>query len=98
MSYTTSREQRRYRAKMPEAAWPRGREPRLRRRKRDAYEDLAAGLARHLASHDDQLDLFAASGSTGEWAQWALQLGAGSPGRPAPDGTAWGVTTRIDYV
>jgi hypothetical protein len=98
VSYTTSREQRRYRAKMPEAAWPRGREPRLRRRKRDAYEDLAAGLARHLASHGAQLDLFAATGSAAEWAQWALQLGAGCPGRAAPDGTAWGVTTRIDYV
>jgi len=98
MSYTTSREQRRYRAKMPPSAWHRGREPRLRRRKRDAYEDLAAGLARHLANHGGQLDLFAAAGSTAEWAQWALKLGAGCPGRPAPDDTAWGVTTRIDYV
>jgi hypothetical protein len=98
VSYTTIREQRRYRAKIPEAARPRGHEPRLRRRKRDAYEDLAAGVARHLASHDGQLGLFTATGNTADWAQWALQLGAGCPGKPAPDGTAWGVTTRIDYV
>jgi len=98
VSYTTIREQRHYRAKTPPTAWQRGREPKLRRRKRDAYEDLAAGLARHLASHGGQLDLFAATATTAEWAQWALRLGAGCPGKPAPDGTTWGVTTRIDYV
>jgi len=97
-TYTTSREQRRYRASMPESAWQRSREPRLRRRKRDAYDDLAAGLARHLASHGGQLDLFAATGTTAEWTAWALRLGAGSPSGPAPDGSTWGVTTRIDYV
>jgi hypothetical protein len=90
MSTYASRETRRNRADMPHAAWPRGREPRLRRRKRDAYQDLAAGLARHLAREP-------LLGSTAEWTEWALRTGAGCGFRPAPDGTRWSVTTRIDY-
>jgi hypothetical protein len=49
MSALLSRETRRYRTEMPASAWQRSRPPRPRSRKRVALEDLAAGVARHLA-------------------------------------------------
>ena len=87
------RERSRYLAVMPEAAQGR-RRPRERARKRDAYRDLADGVACYLR-HPDRSQQDPAA-----WAAWALRLGAGIsqylPG--APDGSQWHVTTRIDYV
>jgi hypothetical protein len=90
MSALRSRETRRYRAEMPASACQGSRPPRLRSRKRVALEDLAAGLARHLAEGEP-------AGSRAAWAEWAMRTGAGCALRPAPDGTSWSITIRIDY-
>ena len=104
------REQRRYRAEMPAGAWLRGRAPKERRRKRDAHEDLAAGLSRYLAGLQGAGaplpagrllldDRPRGDGTLANWASWALRLGAGcARASRAPDGTSWSVTTRIDYI
>jgi hypothetical protein len=42
-----------YRAVMPQAAWKNGREPRERRRRRRAVDDLIDGLGRYLATQRD---------------------------------------------
>jgi hypothetical protein len=86
-----SREIRRYRAEMPPSAWKRGREPRARRRRRDALCELADGVARHLASDT-------VGGDRVVWTAWALRLGAGASPGPAPDGSSWSVITVIDWT
>jgi hypothetical protein len=89
--YTTVREVRRYRAVMPPEAWKNGREPRERRRKRDALDDLIAGLRGYLERRPpDEV--------TVEWVTWAAMLGAvkASVG-PAPDMSEWWITTRVEW-
>jgi hypothetical protein len=85
-----SPERRRYSAVMPPSAWPHGRAPRRRVRRRDALNDLAAGVERWV--RDETV-----SGTRGEWAAWALRLAAGVASDPAPDGSQWSVTTHIEY-
>lgn len=83
------RERRRYVAVMPESAWPHGRPPRERTSRKRAVEDLAAGLGRYLAK--------LAAGP--EWAVWAATVVYPHLPTPnAPDGTRWGITTRVDYL
>lgn len=100
------REQRRYRAHMPEAARKAGREPRLRASRKSAVRDLHEGLQRYLiargplyplnATERDRTEVLAA---TAAWAAWAVQLGYPHLPTPrAPDGTSWGINTVIDYV
>lgn len=84
------RERRRYSAVMPPSAWQRERAPRQRARRRDALNDLAAGVERWV--RDETV-----SGTRGEWAAWALRLAAGIASNPAPDGSNWSVTTHIEY-
>jgi hypothetical protein len=84
------RERRRYSAVMPPSAWPHGRAPRQRTRRRQALNDLAAGVERWVRVET-------VSGSRGDWAAWALRLAAGIASDPAPDGSRWSITTHIDY-
>lgn len=84
-------EHRRYRAEMPPAALRPGRAPRLRRRRRDAFADLADGLDRYLRSE-------APPGAREAWTAWALRLAAGLQPGPAPDGSEWLVRTCIDVL
>jgi hypothetical protein len=49
MTFGLPREQRRYRAEMPEIAWHRGAPPRNRSRRKLATIELADGLDRYLA-------------------------------------------------
>ena len=87
------RERRRYRANIPTSAWPGGREPRQRRTRRSALRDVADGIERHVRVVMQREDFDALL-----WQRWSFELAAGIANRPAPDGTAWGVTTVIDYV
>ena len=94
MSYTTAREVRRYRPEMPPEAWKRpSLAPTARRKRRDAYADLADGVERYLAKNPGQ--------DARAWAAWALRVGAGATryeDRRAPDGTAWNVVVVVEYV
>lgn len=85
-------ERRRYRAEMPEAAWPNGRPPRARTTKRRAYDDLAFGLERYLRPHDQQIRL------ADPWAAWALRMATQRYAPAAPDGSRWFVRTIVEYV
>jgi hypothetical protein len=84
------RQRRRYRAEMPQAAWKNGREPQPRGRRRDAFADLADGLARYRTSTPPE--------ESYTWASWGLRLGAGLLPGAAPDGSTWFVRTCIEYV
>jgi hypothetical protein len=88
--YESYREVRRYRAIMPREAWKHGREPRERRRKRDALDDLVGGL---------ELERHEPNRSTIQWVVWAVQVGiAGNWSGPAPDDTEWRVVARIEVL
>ena len=89
-SHFEVRERRRYSAAMPPSAWPHGRAPRQRVRRREALNDLAAGVERWVRDETVR-------GTRGDWAAWALRLAAGVGSDPAPDGSQWGVTTHIEY-
>jgi hypothetical protein len=86
-----------YRAVMPPEAWNHGREPRKRRRRRRAVDDLIAGLDRYPRK--------APSTPTGvkltQWVTWAARLsdpyvrhGFG----PAPDGSEWRIHSRWELL
>lgn len=60
-----------------------------------AFEDIARAIGPYLEKRTSAG--VSTAGSAGEWAAWALRL----PRRmsiPAPDGSVWSVTTRIDFV
>ena len=87
----------RYTAVMPEAAWVRGRAPRERARKRQARRDLIAGLDRYTRARSflqvPESTEATHEGAIALWIVWAARLGADEH-QPAPDGTAWRITTR----
>lgn len=84
-----ARERRRYSAVMPESAYKRGREPRQRRRRRDALADLADGLERYLRCPQVPRDRVA-------WAAWAARLATGTQRADAPDHSQWFVRVHIE--
>jgi hypothetical protein len=88
MTLDLPREQRRYRAEMPEIAWHRGAPPRNRSRRKQATIDLADGLDRYLRRQHIE-------GNLARWTVWALELGATEHERTAPDGSLWFV--RVVY-
>ena len=81
-----------YRAVMPPEAWNNGREPRERRRRRRAVDDLIAGLDRYLAKRTTE-DPLLFRGPNGElvrseytdrvkltqWVTWAARLSDPNP-------------------
>lgn len=83
------RERRRYSAVMPESAYKRGREPRQRRRRRDAFADLADGLERYLRRPQVPGDRIA-------WAVWAARLATDAQRADAPDHSQWFVRVHIE--
>ena len=95
MSYTTVRERSRYRAEIPQASWPHGREPRWRPTRKRALEDLAAALAVYLDKQrraDPVIDVVA-------WSAWALRIGSSQLGSStAPDGSVWLIRRRVEYL
>jgi hypothetical protein len=91
----------RYTAVMPEPAWPRGRPPRERARKRMARADLLAGLERYIRA-TRFLEVRPGSeasleGIVAQWIAWAARLGAGESAT-APDGSEWQIKTTWEPV
>lgn len=95
---------------MPPEAWNDGREPRGRRRRRRAVDDLIAGLNRYLAKRASE-DPLRFRGPDGElvrsdysdrvmltqWVTWAARLSDPHVRYgfgPAPDGSEWRITSR----
>lgn len=82
MMVSLPREQRRYRAEMPEIGWRGGVPPRNRSRRSQATIELAEGLDRYLRRPGIKGDL-------AQWTVWALKLGATGYEPHAPDGSLW---------
>jgi hypothetical protein len=103
-----------YRAVMPREAWNSGREPRERRRRRRAVDDLIAGLDRYLAKRtiEDPLLFRAANGEPvrlehtdrvmlTQWVTWAARLCdpyVRYGFGPAPDGSEWRIHSRWELL
>ena len=103
-----------YRAVMPPEAWNHGREPRERRRRRRAVDDLIAGLDRYLAKRTTE-DPLLVRGPNGElvrsectdrvkliqWVTWAARLSDPYVRHgfgPAPDGSEWRIHSRWELT
>jgi len=91
----------RYTAVMPELAWPRGRPPRERARKRIACADLLAGLERHIRAtrllEGRPRSETILEGIVAQWIAWAARLGAGESAT-APDGSESHIKTAWETV
>ena len=112
MAYTTT-EVTLYRAAMPPEAWKNGIEPRERRTRRTAVDDLIGGLDRYLGDVAHALELLdrdddeTVRGSRylhavrlRHWATWAARLSDPYVRHgfgPAPDGSEWRIDRRIEY-
>lgn len=88
MTLDLPREQRRYRAEMPESAWHRGSPPRNRSHRKQATLELAEGLNRYLRRPGIE-------GEVAQWTVWALELGATGYPTLSPNGSRWFV--RVVY-
>lgn len=86
LSYYRTREVRRYYLRCPE--FPDGHRERTTRKR--AAEDFIEALGRYLSRPGARPDV--------HWAMWAAAIIPGNmPTRPAPDGTAWGIVTKVSY-
>lgn len=91
-----SRERRRYVAVMRPAPTEPTKAVAIERVARfKAVEDVARAIDKHLRTR--MSDGRSTAGTPAEWAAWALRWPR-AQWKPAPDGSLWGVTTRIDYV